>query len=510
MMRRFLRGCAGLALIGLTLTAEPAAAAPLAQLQALAGQGAVVTARVVDLGNGSTLAALNPGQALTPASVSKLYTAAAALQHWGADHRFTTRILYTGEIRAGELHGDLILRGSGDPGLTNAQLWTLAQRVHAAGLTKISGAVIVDQSLLGRVPCATEDRCNAIASSRDAYDAPLSAAGFDYSNVCLRVAPGPAAGAPAKVGFEPFELPMFGTRANVRTLPAGSPTSVAVTRVTSEGRNWFYASGGIAADAPARCYYRSVSKPALYTGQALIAFLRQAGVVVRHSTARIVSKADEQAKPLAEVKGTALGEQLRGMLVYSNNYMADLLGLDLARTSTEPPVTLAKSGLWLTRYARRIDAESPWPGARNGNPKLDSGSGLTAGSRVSANDLIALLAAVYRNYGDFPAFLGALTVPDQTPVNMLKGGPKIWATRVAVKTGSLSRPVSVFALAGYLRLANGHWGAFAVIVNGTRQQPDIALDRSLSAVRDDLVNILKSTSDEPAADQARLRDGQSG
>lgn len=510
MMRRGLCGIAGVALGALALTALPAAAAPLAQLQALAGQGAVVTARVVDLGNGRTLATLNPGRALTPASVSKLYTAAAALKHWGADHRFTTRILYTGKIRNGELHGDLILRGAGDPGLTNAQLWTLAQRVHAAGLTRIRGAVVVDQSLLGRVPCATEDRCSAKARSRDAYDAPLSAAGFDYSNVCLRVAPGAAPGKPARVGFEPFNLPMFGTRANVRTLPAGSPTSVDVTRVTNAGRNWFYARGGIAAGAPARCYYRSVSHPALYTGQALIAFLRQAGVAVRHSTARVDSRTRIQARPLAQIKGTALGEQLRGMLVYSNNYMADLLGLDLARTAAEPPITMAKAGAWLTRYARRIDAESPWPGARNSSPKLDSGSGLTAGSRVSANDLIALLAAVYRNYGDFPAFLGALTVPDQTPVNMLKGGPRIWATQVAVKTGSLSRPVSVFALAGYLRLANGHWGAFAVIVNGTRQQPRIPLERSLSAVRSDLVTILKNSRDETAAGQARIRSGQPG
>ena len=499
---------AGLALLSLIVAVPPAVAAPLAQLKALVSQGAAVGVRVVDLNDGRTLAAMNAGVALTPASVSKLYTAAAALEQWGADHRFTTRILYTGKIRGGELKGNLILRGAGDPGLTNAQMWTLAQRVRAAGITKIGGAVMVDQSLLGRVPCATEDRCNAKATSRDAYNAPLSAAGFDYSNICLRVAPGSAAGTPAQIGFEPFELPMFATRANVRTLPAGSPTSVAVTRVTSEGRNWFYANGGIAVDAPARCYYRSVSKPALYAGQALIAFLRQAGVEAKHSTARIVSVADEQARPLAEVKGTTLGDQLRGMLVYSNNYMADLLALDLARTTAKPPITMAKAGAWLTRYARRIDAESPWPGARKGKPRLDSGSGLTADSRVSADDVVALLAAVYRNYGDFPAFLGALTVPDQTPVNMLKGGPKIWATHVAVKTGSLSRPVSVFALAGYLRLNNGHWGAFAVIVNGTRQQPDLALESSLQAVRSDLVDILRSHGDEPAAGQARLRIGQ--
>ena len=107
MMRGILRSIAGLALLALVVAARPAMAAPLEQLKALASQGAAVSVRVVDLNDGRTLAAMNAGVALTPASVSKLYTAAAALEQWGADYRFTTRVLYTGEIHAGELRGRL-------------------------------------------------------------------------------------------------------------------------------------------------------------------------------------------------------------------------------------------------------------------------------------------------------------------------------------------------------------------------------------------------------------------
>lgn len=469
-----------------------AAAAPLEQLRNLEAQGAVVSARVIDLNTGRSLAELNPARALIPASVSKLYTAAAALQQWGAAYRFTTRVLYTGKIRNGELHGDLILQGAGDPDLTNAQLWTLAQRVRAAGIRRLSGAVLVDQSLFGKVRCLTQDRCNALANSRYAYNALLSAVGFDYSNACLRVTPGAQAGEPARLSFEPFDLPMFGLRGKVRTLPAGTKAKVKVMRISADGRNWFYVRGGVAADAPARCYYRSISEPALYTGDALIAFLTQAGVAVPHLTARVVSKPLPGTHPLVEVKGTSLDEQLRGMLVYSNDYMADILALDLARTVHPAPVSMKEAGAWLTRFARRIDAQSPWPGARNGQPKLDSGSGLTVDSRVSADDVVALLASEYHNYGDFPAFLGGLTVPGQTPVNMLKNDSKIWETRVAAKTGSLNDPVSVFALAGYMRLKDGHWGAFAVLVNGTRQQPQIGLWKALAATRGGLLRILRA------------------
>ncbi|WP_198034059.1 D-alanyl-D-alanine carboxypeptidase/D-alanyl-D-alanine-endopeptidase [Acidihalobacter ferrooxydans] len=470
-----------------------AQAESLPNLHALAAHGAVVTARVIDLNNGRTLAALHPAQMLTPASVSKLYVTAAALHQWGAAYRFTTAALYRGTIRNATLHGDLVLQGSGDPGLTNAQLWTLAQRVRAAGIKRIDGAVIVDESLFGRVRCATTDRCEALASSRAAYNAPLSAAGFDYSNACLWVRPATQAGTPATLGFEPFKIPMLGLRGTIETLPKGAANTVRVTRVTTDGRNWFYVRGGVAVDTPARCYYRAISEPALYTGQSFIGFLRQAGIAVKHLTARIVTKPMPDTRPLAQVQGQSLGEELRGMLVYSNNYMADTLALDLARTADSAPISLHQAGAWLTRYARRINTESDWPGARKSKPRLFSGSGLTADSKVSANDLIALLAAEYHNYADFPTFLSTLTVPDQTPVKMLKGGPRIWETRIAAKTGSLSRPVSVLALAGYLRLRDGHWGAFAVIVNGTRQRPEIGMFTALDAVRADLVKILRTS-----------------
>ncbi|HYW05033.1 MAG TPA: D-alanyl-D-alanine carboxypeptidase/D-alanyl-D-alanine-endopeptidase [Gammaproteobacteria bacterium] len=483
-----------------------ALAQQLHHLRALEAHGATVSARVIDLQDGRTLAAVHAGRSLTPASVSKLYVAAAALRQWGADHRFRTAALRSGELRHGRLRGDLVLRGAGDPGLTNAQLWTLAQRVADAGVRRIDGAIVVDQSLFGHVPCATKDRCKALTVSRDAYNAPLSAAGFDYSAACLRVAPGGSPGSPARLAIEPFDLPMFGLRGQVRTLAAGKPTRIRVLRHSAQRREWFQVSGAIAADAGPRCHYRAVAHPARYTGEALRAFLEQAGVDVRHAAVRVADR-PRHGVPLVQVRGTALGKQLRGMLTYSNDYMADTLALDLARTDDSPPLTLARAGAWLTRYARGVDARSPWPGARKSRPVLASGSGLTVGSRLSADDLVALLADVYRRYGDFPALLGALTVPGQTPVAMLKGGSKAWENRVAVKTGSLSQPVSVFALAGYLRLEGGGWGAFAVLINGTPHHPHVDMTRALDAARADLETVMGEGADGRGAASPRSASG---
>jgi len=82
-----------LLLAGMTFASYACATSPLSSLQALAAHGARVSALVVRLSDRKTLAELKPDLALTPASTSKLYVAASALRQWGADYRFTTRLL---------------------------------------------------------------------------------------------------------------------------------------------------------------------------------------------------------------------------------------------------------------------------------------------------------------------------------------------------------------------------------------------------------------------------------
>nr|WP_145487985.1 MULTISPECIES: D-alanyl-D-alanine carboxypeptidase/D-alanyl-D-alanine-endopeptidase [Streptomyces] len=100
------------------------------------------TAVVVDAATGKRLYGVQPDKGLTPASTTKLATAAAALNALGPDHRFTTRAALLGGTR-------LVLVGGGDPTLTAharaggwASLRTLATRTAAAlrerGIHKIA------------------------------------------------------------------------------------------------------------------------------------------------------------------------------------------------------------------------------------------------------------------------------------------------------------------------------------------------------------------------------------
>ncbi|WP_328502101.1 D-alanyl-D-alanine carboxypeptidase/D-alanyl-D-alanine-endopeptidase [Streptomyces sp. NBC_00457] len=91
------------------------------------------TAAVVDLATGKQLYASGAGEALTPASTTKIATAVAALSAMGADHRLTTRAALEPDTK------ELVLVGGGDPTLTareDAEGWaslrTLADKTAAA------------------------------------------------------------------------------------------------------------------------------------------------------------------------------------------------------------------------------------------------------------------------------------------------------------------------------------------------------------------------------------------
>src|SRR5262245_51953403 len=69
---------------------------------------------VVDAKTGETVYAHNADQLFVPASVTKVFSVAAALALLGADFRFETPLYRRGELTDGLLRGDLILVASGD------------------------------------------------------------------------------------------------------------------------------------------------------------------------------------------------------------------------------------------------------------------------------------------------------------------------------------------------------------------------------------------------------------
>jgi D-alanyl-D-alanine carboxypeptidase/D-alanyl-D-alanine-endopeptidase (penicillin-binding protein 4) len=113
----------------------------------MARAGAYSGAYALDLGSGTELYASKADVGRMPASVNKLYTTAGALLRYGADGRLTTTVLSAGlPDETGTIAGNLVLRGGGDPTFNSASVTTLAKQLAQAGLKRVEGRVIGDES----------------------------------------------------------------------------------------------------------------------------------------------------------------------------------------------------------------------------------------------------------------------------------------------------------------------------------------------------------------------------
>lgn len=81
---------------------------------------------------------------INPASVTKVATTLWALETLGPDHRFDTRVLAGGPVRDGELDGDLLVQGGGDPDFQVENALLLAHELNQKGVRRVSGALVVD------------------------------------------------------------------------------------------------------------------------------------------------------------------------------------------------------------------------------------------------------------------------------------------------------------------------------------------------------------------------------
>ena len=101
---------------------------------------------VLDPETGRTLFAHNAHLALRPASNEKLATTFGALTALGPSFRIETDVLGDGEQSGTTWRGNLVLKGYGDPGLSAAQLNSLARQVAAGGIKRVSGRILGDES----------------------------------------------------------------------------------------------------------------------------------------------------------------------------------------------------------------------------------------------------------------------------------------------------------------------------------------------------------------------------
>ena len=111
--------------------------------------------RILDPAEDKVLVEVNPDKTFLPASVLKMVTTSTALEKLGPDFRYRTGVYTNGKVEPdGTVTGNLILVGRGDPNLISPNggllekpaLLELAETLHRAGIRKVQGDIIGDDS----------------------------------------------------------------------------------------------------------------------------------------------------------------------------------------------------------------------------------------------------------------------------------------------------------------------------------------------------------------------------
>lgn len=446
-----------LALPATASPADPKLAAKLASvLNDSRVQRATSGAVVLDATDGRMLYARNGTRAITPASNTKIITAAAAMHDLGSTFRFHTDVLRRGSVAGGVLHGNLYLKGYGDPTTRQADYRALAQQVRDAGITTVTGALAVDASYFD------DQRYNPYwytGYADDYYAAEISAvtvapnADYDSGTVWVNYAPG-TKGGHAKVSFTPAAAGKYIRLVNQTTTSAkGSRTTFSASR--AYGSNTVLVRGKVAAGRRPDRWLITVHQPALYAAAVFRAELSRAKITVRRPT-KIKFVPVTKRKLVARDSSMTLAQLLVPFLKLSNNMHAETLTKTMSARAGGP-------GSWWDGL-RHTRAYLKHVGVDQSLLRLVDGSGLTRSNKLTPRELARVLYGAQSETW-FPAFSAALPVAGN-PTRMVGGTLRyrMSGTRAAnnarAKTGSLT---GVTALSGYVRGRDGRAYVFSML-----------------------------------------------
>ena len=431
---------------------------------------------VVSLDSGKTVYAHAADALMVPASTAKIFTAALALDTFGPEYRIPTSLFATQEVRRdGELRGDLILVGYGDPtlGTEKRRNWAdqLAVALRKSGVQSVRGSLIADASWFASPLFGSGWEA---ADLQSWFGAPASALSVDENVFRIEVRPAPLAGATARIALDPKPAALE-IENNLRTLKAPARTDISLYR--APGDTVLHAFGSIASDAAAQHYRLSMQDPALVAAEQLRAALLRVGISVRGKSRSIywpqrrdVAEA-ESLQHIADVWSEPLAEVVHhGLKVSQNLYMQNLLlmagakAADDARAAGKEPLVFRSSEAMGIQALRAFLSRIGVP--LNGMV-IEDGAGLSRRNLTSAAALTGLLV----KWGDSDAARAfRLALPEAGVDGSLTGRMRNSAAegRIHAKTGSMA---FTYALAGYAVTRANERLAFAIMLNNYRRPP---------------------------------------
>ena len=401
------------------------------QIFASSGLGTQSGCVLLDLQSGRVVEGHNPDLARPPASVAKAITALYAQAKLGSGHRFNTDLVATGPISDGTLQGDLYLVGGGDPQLDADGLNRLAIAARAAGLRRLTGRFYVVGNALPLI-----ERIDRDQPVQAGYNPAIAGINLNYNRVYFEW----------KRQSGQYRVTMEARAARVR--PAVRCASMSI----SERATPIYSyerSGGVERWSVARAAlgngggrWLPVRDPATYAADVFQTLAGMQGI-----TLPLGAQAERlvRGSVVARLQSDPLNTILTGMLRYSTNLTAEVLGLSATRAEGGGVASLRASAQAMGRWVAQQ--------ARGSTPNFFNHSGLTDQSRISAQEMALFLAKPSSQNG----LAGILR--DVGLQNPRGDGVEIPGVKVLAKSGTLN---FTRGLAGYIVKNNQPRYAFAI------------------------------------------------
>jgi D-alanyl-D-alanine carboxypeptidase/D-alanyl-D-alanine-endopeptidase (penicillin-binding protein 4) len=409
-----------------------------------------VTAFVQEIGTALPLFTQDPSKPMNPASTMKLLTTFAGLELLGPDYRWRTEAYAEGKIVDGVLHGNLVLKGYGDPKITLEQFQDLVSRLRATGLATIRGDLVLDRTYFAP---GAHDPAAFDGEPLKPYNVGPDALLVSFKSVRFVFTPSATGGA-VGVRAEPA-LANLTIRGAPRAADGDCGDWKTLLQATFSNRPDAAVatfSGRYPAACGERDWYVALLDHPHFVRDAFAQLWNSAG---GSFTGRVRDgKLRSGAIPLVTLESPPLYDVVRDINKLSNNVMARQLFLTLATTAYPPPATTAHA----------TDAVTRWLDGRKLNfPELvlDNGSGLSRHERIAAKSLGRLLLAAYGSKvrADYVSSL-AVAATDGTVRKRFENDSV--AEQAFLKTGSLE---GVRAIAGYVFAPNGRNFVVVCFVN---------------------------------------------
>lgn len=451
------------------VVADPAMARFQADVESVLGSAgwnrAMWGVLAVSLDTGDTLFARNVDAPMIPASNVKLLTTAAALHYLGGDFRYRTFVLATGPVVDGVLQGDLVLYGTGDPGLSDrfhpsrgAVFDTLAAELRRSGIERVAGRVLGDGTFF-----SGPDRVGDWDPTdlNDWFAAASPALSYNENVVTLRV-----------------EATRAGERPRVHTLPAhdGSQITNEARSVGGRPSRRFVVErpdplgatmvrGDLPTSSPDVWRRLTVQDPVLFAAHGFHRSLGAGGIrvdgapgrVAGASTsplgeARVFTGGAHTPRVVAEHRSPPLREYLAVINQESHNLFADLVLRTVGRV-VEGEGSYAAGARAVERFLTRE------VGLPEGSVHLVDGSGLADTNRATPGAFVAVVA----HLSDSPAWETFwATLPEAGGRQLRRMQRTQAAGNLRAKTGTIR---GVSALSGMVRTHDGERIAFSIVSN---------------------------------------------